>query len=221
MGGRGSPGIGPKVMSEPPVATTTIEATTTQTTQPVSAIALTRAVGREKASSRGAVADARRCRAAVSHDGQPRSEKPQHPLFGTSERAAAHPDAGSWPRARVAHMASWSPMRPVAVGGIVAVGFVDEGRVLVGSHSGVAIVDALSGEPTDRTADGDGSYEWFTESPPSGTWADVDGPHTVPVAGLWGGDLPVETSDGWLIERDAQGAKVTGPDGATTPNQDP
>lgn len=111
-------------------------------------------------------------------------------------------------------------MRPVAVGGIVAVGFVDEGRVLVGSHSGVAIVDALSGEPTDRTADVDGSYEWFTESPPSGTWADVDGPHTVPVAGLWGGDLPVETSDGWLIERDAQGAKVTGPDGATIAIED-
>lgn len=110
-------------------------------------------------------------------------------------------------------MANWGPVRSIAVGGLVAVGFLDEERVFVGSHSGVAILHADSGRRIGRAVETDGSYGWFTESPPSGTWAEEDGAHTVPVAGLWGGRLSEVTPDGWRVERVDGGARVTGPDG--------
>ena len=112
-------------------------------------------------------------------------------------------------------MASWGPVHSIAVGGLVAVGFLDEERVLVGSDSGVAVVAADTGERIGRAEETDGSYGWFTEQPPSGTWTGQDGAHTVRVAGLWGGHPPETTPDGWRIERLVGGATVTGPDGTT------
>lgn len=112
-------------------------------------------------------------------------------------------------------MASWGPVRPVAVGGLVAVGFIDEQRVVVGSHNGLGVIDASSGARIGMIADIEGSYPWARGDPPSATWMDPDGPRTIPMAGLWGGRLPEETADGWVCERSAAGASLRGPDGTT------
>jgi hypothetical protein len=112
-------------------------------------------------------------------------------------------------------MADWGAVRPIAAGGLLAVGFIDEHRVIVGSHNGVGIIDASSGALIERVPDVEGSYEWFSETPPSATWMDAKGVHTVPVAGLWGGRLPETTADGWPCNRSAEGATLIGPDGST------
>jgi hypothetical protein len=102
-------------------------------------------------------------------------------------------------------------VRPVTIGGLVAVGFVDEQRVIVGSLSGLGIIDARSGTTVARISDVAGSYEWFSETPPSATWPDLEVVHTVPVAGLWGGSLLDSTADGWRCSRSATGAVLRGP----------
>lgn len=106
-------------------------------------------------------------------------------------------------------------MRAVAVGGLVAVGFLDEARVIVGSHSGIAVVDAMSAEKLGRIVDLDGTYPWFTQVPPSAMWPAGETAVTVPVAGLWGGELPVATDDGWRLQPRATGVTITGPLGAS------
>jgi len=112
-------------------------------------------------------------------------------------------------------MAGWGPVQSVAIGGLVAVGFIDEQRVIVGSHSGLGIIDAPSGTSVERVSDVAGSYEWFSETPPSATWVDLEGVQTVPVAGLWGGSLLDSTADGWRCSRSATGAVVRGPSEST------
>ncbi|HEY2076461.1 MAG TPA: hypothetical protein VGH53_08995 [Streptosporangiaceae bacterium] len=42
-------------------------------------------------------------------------------------------------------MQQWRAI-PVAIGGVAAVGFMDEDRVIVGSHSGVGVFDVHTGE---------------------------------------------------------------------------
>jgi hypothetical protein len=54
----------------------------------------------------------------------------------------------------------WRPVTWTAVGGIVAVGIPDERRVVVGSHSGVEVFDATTGERLARVSS-DG-YAWLT-----------------------------------------------------------
>ena len=115
----------------------------------------------------------------------------------------------------VRDMAVWGPVRPVMIGGLVAVGFIDEQRVTVGSHSGLGIIDAPSGTMVERISDLAGSYDWFSETSPSATWLDCEGLHTVPVAGLWGGSLLGSTADGWQCSRSATGAFVRGPGEST------
>ncbi|MFG1620525.1 hypothetical protein [Kribbella sp. NPDC049227] len=110
-------------------------------------------------------------------------------------------------------MALWGPIRPIMVGGLLAVGFLDEHRVIVGSHDGLGVFEAISGVRLDRVRDPDGDYGWYRESPPSAVYADADGEHRVPVAGLWGGDLPNTTKDGWTYRRVLTGAGLVGPDG--------
>jgi hypothetical protein len=110
-------------------------------------------------------------------------------------------------------MAGWKPIRSIAVGGLVAVGFLDEHRIVVGSHSGLGIFDADSGARLDRVEDPDGKYAWFRESPPTAVLTDGDGAHLVAVAGLWGGALPEITQDGWACRNVRTGAVLSGPDG--------
>ena len=112
-------------------------------------------------------------------------------------------------------MARWGPVQPIMVGGLLAVGFLDEDRVIVGSHNGIGVLDAGSGARIDRVGDPHGDYAWYQESPPSAVYADDDGEHRVPVAGLWGGELPDSTMDGWTCQRVSTGASLVGPDGTT------
>ena len=61
-------------------------------------------------------------------------------------------------------MQQWRAI-PVAIGGVVAVGFLDEDRIIVGSHSGIGIFDVHTGERIERTHDED--YNWYQGDPPS------------------------------------------------------
>lgn len=106
-------------------------------------------------------------------------------------------------------------MRPITIGGLVAVGFVDEQRVVVGSHSGLDIIDAPSGTMVVRISEVAGSCEWFSETPPSATWLDLEGVHTVPLAGLWGGSPLDSTADGWRCGRSATGVGLAPGDEVT------
>jgi hypothetical protein len=110
-------------------------------------------------------------------------------------------------------MAQWGPIRPIPVGGLVAVGFLDEHRIVIGSHSGLGVFDARDGTRLDRVEDPDGGYNWLRESPPRAAYTDGEGEHLVEVAGLWGGSLPETTDDGWTCSPVPAGAVLSGPDG--------
>jgi hypothetical protein len=92
----------------------------------------------------------------------------------------------------------------VAVGGVVAVGFLDEERVIVGSHSGVGVFDVHTGERTERTYDE--GYSWYQGDPPFIRYPSAQGTRLIRAAGLWGGDLPQSTSDGWISHQVDEGA---------------
>lgn len=111
-------------------------------------------------------------------------------------------------------MTDWSSIRAIPVGGLVAVGFVDEQRVVVGSHSGLRVFDATTGAMLDQVGDPTGDYAWFQESPPTALYAGDGGPHSVPVAGLFGGTLPGTTDDGWACRVEDAGARLSGPHGS-------
>jgi hypothetical protein len=100
-------------------------------------------------------------------------------------------------------MQQWCAVR-VAVGGVVAIGFVDEGRVIVGSHSGVGVFDVHTGDRIERTRDQD--YSWYQGDPPWIRYSTADGVRLVRAAGLWGGDLDQATADGWTCHRVDGGA---------------
>jgi hypothetical protein len=88
---------------------------------------------------------------------------------------------------------------PVAIGGVLAVGFMDEERVIVGSHSGIGVFDARSGERVERTHDED--YNWYQGDPLFIRYPSAEGVRLIRAAGLWGGDLDQSTADGWTCRR--------------------
>jgi hypothetical protein len=93
---------------------------------------------------------------------------------------------------------------PIRVGGLTCVGFGEaSGRefLLVVSHDGRGVFD-LGGSRVarDRTPLLD-KYNWHDSSRLTAAGiGPLDGIR-VPVAGLWGGGLPLMTNDGWLVER--------------------
>jgi hypothetical protein len=93
---------------------------------------------------------------------------------------------------------------PVAIGGVVAVGFMDEDRVIVGSHSGVGVFDVRTAERIERTHDD--AYNWYQGDPPSIRYPSAEGVRLIRAAGLWGGDLDQSTADGWTCHRVDGGA---------------
>jgi hypothetical protein len=111
-------------------------------------------------------------------------------------------------------MTDWSSVRAIPVGGLVVVGFLDEHRVVVGSHSGLDVFDAATGPLLDRVEDPDGGYAWFQESPPTALYTGDGEQSRVPVAGLWGGTLSSTTDDGWTCQIEDAGARLSGPEGS-------
>lgn len=100
-------------------------------------------------------------------------------------------------------MQQWRAI-PVAVGGVVAVGFLDEDRVIVGSHSGVGVFDVPTGERIERIYDE--GYNWYQGDPPFIRYPSSQGARLIRAAGLWGGDLPQSTTDGWTSYQVDEGA---------------
>lgn len=100
-------------------------------------------------------------------------------------------------------MQRWTAIS-VVVGGVVAVGFLDEDRVIVGSHSGTGVFDIHTGERTERTYDE--GYDWYQSDPPSIRYPTAAGMRLIRAAGLWGGNLPQSTTDSWTSRRDGAGA---------------
>jgi len=88
----------------------------------------------------------------------------------------------------------------VHVGGLLGVGFalVEQREVLViVSHDGQSVVDCLTGDRLARDRDVDG-YPRLPD-----LTVEAIGPlagRRVPVAGLFGGGLPVVTADGWKVD---------------------
>lgn len=91
----------------------------------------------------------------------------------------------------------------VAVGGVVAVGFLGEELVIIGSHSGTGVFDARTGKRTERTCDSD--YSWYQSDPPLIRYPSAEGMRLVRAAGLWGGDLAQSSADGWTCRRTGDG----------------
>ena len=100
-------------------------------------------------------------------------------------------------------MQHWQAI-PVAIGGVVAVGFLDEDRIIVGSHSGVGVFDVHTGARIERTHDE--NYNWYQGDPPSIKRPSVGGVRLIRAAGLWGGDLDQATTDGWTCHQVDEGA---------------
>lgn len=94
---------------------------------------------------------------------------------------------------------SWALNKTFMVGGLIGVGFGANDRyLLVISHDGRGIIDCETLEKVGR--DPDSSYEWLDESSLN---AEGIGPlegEIVPVAGLAGGSLSDQTSDGWIAQ---------------------
>ena len=111
-------------------------------------------------------------------------------------------------------MTDWSSIKAIPVGGLVAVGFLDEHRVVVGSHSGLGVFDSATGALLDRVEDPGGDYAWFKDSPPTALYTGDDEQHSVPVAGLWGGTISSTTDDGWTCRIEDAGARLSGPEGS-------
>lgn len=106
-------------------------------------------------------------------------------------------------------MQQWRAI-PVAIGGVVAVGFLDEDRIIVGSHSGVGVFDVHTGARIERTHDED--YNWYQGDPPFIRRPSAVGVRLIRAAGLWGGDLDQATTDGWTCHR-VDGGAVLSADG--------
>jgi hypothetical protein len=95
----------------------------------------------------------------------------------------------------------------IAVGGVVAVGFMDEDRVIVGSHSGLGVFNVHTGERVERTHDE--GYNWYQGDPPFIRYPTAEGVRLIRAAGLWGGDLDQMTADGWTCQRVDGGAVLS------------
>jgi hypothetical protein len=92
----------------------------------------------------------------------------------------------------------------VAIGGVVAAGFMDEDRVIIGSHSGTGVFDVHTGERAERMHDE--HYTWYQAAPPFIRYPSAEGVQLIRAAGLWGGDLDQSTADGWTCHRVGAGA---------------
>ena len=98
-------------------------------------------------------------------------------------------------------MTGWSKVRVIPIGGVVAVGF-EQDALAVGSHSGLGVFDAESGELLHREADTTGDYAWYHADPASIRLPSDGGVRLIPAAGIWGGALDHTTDDGWWIKQD-------------------
>jgi hypothetical protein len=99
---------------------------------------------------------------------------------------------------------------PVAIGGVVAVGFLDEDRVIVGSHSGLGVFDVHTAQRVERMYDED--YSWYQGDPPFIRHPSAEGVRLIRAAGLWGGGLDQSTVDGWTCHRVDEGVVLRAQD---------
>jgi hypothetical protein len=108
-------------------------------------------------------------------------------------------------------MQHWQTI-PVAIGGVVAVGFLDENRIIVGSHSRVAVFDVHTGARIERTYDE--NYHRYQGDPPSIRRHSGDGMRLIRAAGLWGGDLDQATPAEPVNRQDTSAPGAAGTDPA-------
>jgi len=103
---------------------------------------------------------------------------------------------------------NWHRVIWTGVGGVLAVGVPDERRIVVGSHAGVGVFDATTGERVYRSRDND--YTWWDQERLS-IILNVSGGESevIPSMGLEGGSLPAVTADGWTCSQCESGAVLT------------
>jgi hypothetical protein len=83
--------------------------------------------------------------------------------------------------------------------------------LLVVSHQGRGDIDCVTGNRLARDEEETGS--WFDASRPAVQGIGPLAGQWIEVAGLSGGHLPTETTDGWLARRADQGVLLSGPMG--------
>ena len=91
---------------------------------------------------------------------------------------------------------------------------VDETTIAVGSHSGLAFVDVVTRVVQERIPDNAGDYEWYQADPPAVRHQRPREIELLPAAGLWGGELPRVSADGWTADLVGEGAVLRHPDHA-------
>lgn len=113
----------------------------------------------------------------------------------------------------------WGLTVTVAVGGLVAMGFLDEDRVIVGSHDGTGVFSAVTGERLERERIED--YGWYQGDPAWIRRTESGETRLVPAAGLWGGSLARRTDDGWECAVSPSGAMISAPGERAVSVEDP
>lgn len=105
----------------------------------------------------------------------------------------------------------WRRVAEFAVGGLREVGFTPDDRyLLVVSASGRGLIDTATGRRVARdTAEPRADSPWLDDAQ---HMAEAIGPATgmrIAVVGLWGGDLPQSTLDGWTVRVSREGQAET------------
>lgn len=109
---------------------------------------------------------------------------------------------------QVSSSETWQRTIWTGVGGVLAVGVPDETRVVIGSHAGVGVLDASTGERVHRFRDSDYTW-WHQDSFAIELRIPGSAPEHVSSMGLEGGSLPSTTPDGWSCQRSVDGATLT------------
>ncbi|HUL92604.1 MAG TPA: hypothetical protein VLV56_09670 [Burkholderiales bacterium] len=94
----------------------------------------------------------------------------------------------------------WSKKHVAIVGGLFAVGYAEgSDTLLVVSHDGRGVFDALSGERLARESNPP-HVSWFSEIPYRAQGIGPLSGRSIQLSGLHGGGLPTVTRDGWSVE---------------------
>ena len=101
--------------------------------------------------------------------------------------------------------ATWTQLNIFAVGGLIQVGFAPQSDyLLVVSHQGRGVFDCASGQKLARD-----SSDAFDESELTAEGIGVLTGQKIHTAGLFGGNLPTTTADGWtLLEQPEESARI-------------
>ena len=104
---------------------------------------------------------------------------------------------------------TWTQLNIFAIGGLIQVGFAPQSDyLLVVSHQGRGILDCISGQKLARDLN-ETWWQYFDEATLLAEGIGLLEGQEVRTAGLFGGNLPTTTADGWkLFEQPEESARI-------------